>query len=217
MRRRAAAGWAAIFLASAAAHLAVLSWLALARSDLPAPYAGPSTVQLDIRPLYRPPRAPATDRPAQLRPRQPRTPRSLDDAESEVPPLLLPSALPRPEREAAAAAALPGLGGALRGRLGCDDVARLSREERDRCAERLGARRAKGPDYGPAAGVAPIKRAAFDRAAGVSTLPPEPPGVAPEGSDNIGDPDYGGGMASEMGAPHHDSSRATRVTPRLPP
>ncbi|MFC3080286.1 hypothetical protein ACFODL_19470 [Phenylobacterium terrae] len=197
--------------------MAVLSWLGLTRSELRTPYPGPATVQLDIRPFHLPPRAPSADLPAPLRPLRPRTPRRPDEADDAVPPLHLPTAAQGTRAPPAAAPALPELGRALRGRLGCDEAARLSREERDRCAERLGARRAEGPDYGPAAGIAPLKRAAFDRAAGVSPLPPEPEGVAPEGSDNIGDPDYGGGMAAEMGAPHHDSSRATRVTPRLPP
>lgn len=216
MLRRARARTAAIFLVSAAAHVMVLSWLALTRAELRTPYAGPATVQLDIRPLHLPPRSPTADVPAP-RPLQPRTPRRPDEADDAVPPLHLPSASQSAGAPPAAVPALPDLGGALRRRLGCDDLARLSREERDRCAERLGARRAEGPDYGPMAGIAPLRRAALDRAAGVSTLPPEPEGVAPEGSDNIGDPDYGGGMASEMGAPHHASRRATRVTPRLPP
>ncbi|HEX2558974.1 MAG TPA: hypothetical protein VHK87_02730, partial [Phenylobacterium sp.] len=160
---------------------------------------------------------PSADTPAPLRPLQPRTPRRPADADGAIPPLLLRTPGPQPQPGPAGAPAFPDLGGVLRGRLGCEDQARLSRDERERCAERMGARRAQGPDYGPTAGISPVKRAAFDRAAGVSPLPPEPPGVAPVGSDNIGDPDYGGGMADNMGAPHSGSRRATRVTPRLPP
>lgn len=208
---------AALFLASAAVHLAVLSWLALTRTELRTPYVGPDAVQIDIRPLHLPPRTPAADTPAPLRPLQPRAPQRPDEAERAVPPLLLP-APPAGPKAPASAPALPDLGAALRRRLGCEDTARLSRDERERCAERLGARRADSPDYGPAAGIAPVKRAAFDRAAGVSPLPPEPQGVAPEGSDNIGDPDYGGGgMTGDMTPPKSTSKRATRVTPRLPP
>lgn len=54
MLRRATARTAAIFLVSAAAHVVVLSWLGLTRSELRGPYAGPATVQLDTRPLHLP-------------------------------------------------------------------------------------------------------------------------------------------------------------------
>ncbi|MDX9996732.1 MAG: hypothetical protein WCY15_15685 [Phenylobacterium sp.] len=215
--RRSPARAAVILLASAAAHLALFAWLGLTRPQLTVPYTEPAEIRLDIRPLYVPPRREA-ERPLSLRPLQPRRPRALDEAQSPVAPLRLPPAPPPAESPPKDAPALPRLSDILGGRrLDCDRIDRLDREGRERCAERLGARRADGPDYGPAAGISPRKRAAFDRAAGVSPLPPEPPGVAPEGSDNIGDPDYGGGMADVMGAPDSTSRRATRVTPRLPP
>lgn len=154
MRRPRAGRMSMIAAASAAAHLAVLAILALQHPrGLPSPHE-PPVFEVTVAPVYLAiPRRQAEDRRRET-PIKPRPPR-LSREPLPVAPLYAP---PSPGRAASAgfgpvvgADTHPGpnppgsqteLGRALRfGGVGCDspDVVRLSRQDRDRCAERLGA------------------------------------------------------------------------------
>lgn len=222
--------------ASVAAHLAVLTVVALQRPTLTVPVepAGPpeAIIPVLLMPRTPPPTtAQGGARPAPVRLHQ-RTLRNLPP-ELPVPPVTLPtakpgSAPPQPDTpvQTRAAQAPPSppadaIRATLRTALGCN-AATLSRDERVRCQEQLG-RGAHDAAY-IAAPIAGDKRAGYD-AAGAAKLaarsvldhPIPPPGpLLP--NDYDGEPNVGGPVDGLVGPlPRPPSKRAARVLRRLPP
>lgn len=153
MARRSQRRLAGVAAASAAGHLAVLAMLALQHPHLLAPALPPPLFDVTVVPVYMVEpkvRARAREAPPPIRPRQAR--RTLEPL--PIAPLFAPPAT-GPARvgsgEGVGVAVRPGpnppgtqaeLGRALKfGGVGCEtaDLVRLTPQERDRCAERLGA------------------------------------------------------------------------------
>lgn len=154
--------------ASFAAHALALLWFAAAIRPSPsAPELDPIIEAQIVRFAPRLTPTPANLAPAPARPRLAR--RSDDDQPLAAPaPLYVPAAPP-----AATAAPPPPVGqmlSGLRGRLGCTGAAlgAMTREERERCEERLAAGVKDLPHMPPGATMGAAKRAGFDRAAAVA-------------------------------------------------
>ncbi len=201
MPRGTARRWVSIAGASALAHIAVLAVLALQHPHpLPSPHE-PPIFEVTVAPVYLvSPQHHDRDRRA-VSPIKPRPPR-LSPEPLPVAPLI---AAPAPGRPAAApfgsvvgADAHPGpnppgtqaeFGRALRfGGMGCDspDAVRMTRQERDRCAERLGAGAKTATYLGQ--GLSRAKQAEFDAIAAHKAAvrkykeAPIPPGLATSGA-----------------------------------
>ncbi|MDP3747368.1 MAG: hypothetical protein Q8Q88_10010 [Phenylobacterium sp.] len=157
---------------SGLAHLGVLALLAIAHPTLRQAQA-PPVFEVQVVPLYVP--SPRAEQPAPKRlidqPIRPR--RALRVQEDlSVAPLVTPLAPDRPAAPPAPAVALPApaapatpaLSGALRlSPVGCANPNLLTKAERERCLERLGAGAKDAPYYEPP--MSRDKRKAFDEAA----------------------------------------------------
>jgi len=233
-RRRHRTRWT--LAASVAAHLAVLTVVALQRPTLTIPVepSGPPEAVIPVLLLPRtPPPASAQGgvRPAPVRLHQ-RTLRNLP-AELPVRPVALPAPKPAPALappdtpvQARPTQALPSppadaIRATLRTTLGCNSAA-LSRDERVRCQEQLG--RGAHDDPFLAAPISGDKRAAYD-AAGAAKLAarsvldhPIPPPGPPLPTDYDGEPVVRNPLEQLYGPmAHKPSKRAARVLPGLPP
>ncbi len=222
--------------ASVAAHLAVLTVVALQRPTLTVPVeaSGPPEAIIPVLLMPRtPPPAAAQGgaKPSPVRLHQ-RTLRNLPP-ELPVRPLSLPAAKPAPAPapsdtsvQAKAAPAPPSppadaIRATLRTTLGCNSAA-LSRDERVRCQEQLG--RGAHDDPFLAAPISGDKRAAYD-AAGAAKLAarsvldhPIPPPGPPLPTDYDGEPVVRNPLEQLYGPmAHKPSKRAARVLNRLPP
>lgn len=154
--------------ASLAAHGLALLWFAAAiRPPPPAPEPDPIIEAQIVRlaPRLRP--APANAAPVAARARPARRP-DEDRTPAAPAPLYVPAGPPP-----ATAAPPPPIGqmlSGLRGRLGCTGAAlgAMTREERERCEERLAAGARDLPHMPPGATMGAAKRAEFDRAAAIA-------------------------------------------------
>lgn len=170
-------------------HAAVLAWLAWSRTpDFLVASPDPSLMSVE---LMRPQTRSAKPRPLRVVRRAERA----SSAPARVPPDVAPS-LPTPALANAAPAAAgggpapaqagpsEGLRAALRAGAGCARGAGQSREEREKCEERLGRLQANGPSY--PAPMDPEKRAYYDAVvaagpSGRSYGDPKPGGAQPDG------------------------------------
>ncbi len=223
--------------ASVAAHLAVLTVVALQRPTLTLPVepSGPPEAIIPVLLLPRTPppaRAPGGARPTPVRLHQ----RTLPNLPVETPvrPVTLPTLKPiavLPEAAASTAQtkaaqgtpppAADAIRATLRTTLGCNSAV-LSRDERARCQEQLG--RGAHDEAFLAQPLSREKRAAYDQAGGAKLAaraelerPIARPGP-PLPTDYDGEPNVGGpldGLVGPIARPH--SKRAARVLPPLRP
>lgn len=151
-----------VVAASAAAHAGLLAPLALHAPRLLGRAEAPPIFEVTVAPRYLPPdRAPRTEPAAG--PSRPIKPRQAIKRGGPLPvaPLVLPPASPSAPSSPVPS---PLLRDALRkGVAGCASPALLTREERDRCLERLGAGAKDAPFFEPP--MSREKRAAFEAAA----------------------------------------------------
>ncbi len=222
--------------ASVAAHLAVLTVVALQRPTLTIPVepSGPpeAIIPVLLMPRTPPPaRAPGGAKPTPVRLHQ-RTSRNLP-VETPVRPVILPT--PKPVAAIPEAAASPAqtkaaqgsplpadaIRATLRTALGCNSAV-LSRDERARCQEQLG--RGAHDETFLAQPLSGEKRAAYDQAGAAKLAaraelerPIARPGP-PLPADYDGEPNVGGPMNGLVGpVVHKPSKRAARVLPPLRP
>lgn len=153
---------------SLAAHALALLWFATAiRPSPPAPEPDPIIEAQIVRLAPRPTPNPASAAPSPPRPRLAQLP-DEGRTPADPAPLYVPAAPPPAE-----ATPPPPVGrmlSGLRGRLGCTGAAlgAITREERERCEERLAAGAKDLPHMPPGATMGATKRAEFDRAAAIA-------------------------------------------------
>lgn len=178
--------WGVLAALSLALHAVVLAWLAWpAAPTLMA--SGPDLPLMSVE-LMRPKVQTAPPRAARHAPAPPAPASAAIPAPVSAPAVPSSSAPAAPVLSAGAAPGAPvsseGLRAALRAGAGCVRGAGQSREERERCEEKLGRLQANGPSY--PAPMDPEKRAYYDAvvAAGASGRgygDPKPGGAQPDG------------------------------------